>query len=97
MLFKKKKFIQRNREVAHQRLVQDYFKEHVTFQGYYFRRWFCTHKHTFHRIVNDIATTCTYFQQCVEAKGTVGFTPIQKYTFALRHLAYVVELWCLSS
>ena len=35
-----RRYIQRNREDAHQRIMNDYFAENALFQGYYFRRKF---------------------------------------------------------
>ncbi|XP_023762538.1 uncharacterized protein LOC111911000 [Lactuca sativa] len=81
-------YIYRNREEANQRLVQDYFAENATYQGYYFRRRFRMLKGLFERIVEDVTRECSFFQQCYDARGTSGFTPLQKCTTALRQLAY---------
>ena len=61
----------------------------MAFEGYYFRRWLCMHKHLFRRIVNEIAT-CSYFQHA-DARGTVGFTRLKKYTVTLRQLTYATS------
>lgn len=53
------------------------------------------HKHLFQRIVNDITKACPYFQQREDARCTLGFTYVQKYTTALRQLAYVTSLVAL--
>lgn len=57
---KNRRSIQRNRRAAHQQLMQDYFDEHATFQGYYFHRQFCMHKKLFEHIVNDVIEACPY-------------------------------------
>ncbi|KAL7599961.1 hypothetical protein Lser_V15G22780 [Lactuca serriola] len=45
-------------------------------------------KGLFERIVEDVTRECSFFQQCYDARGTPGFTPLQKCTAALRQLAY---------
>lgn len=49
------------------------------------------HKHLFQRIVNDVTEACPYFQQRANARGTLCFIPLQKYTTALRQLAYATS------
>ena len=85
-----RRYICRNREEANQRLVQDYFVENATYQGYYFRRRFRMLKGLFERIVEDVTRECSFFQQRYDARGTLGFTPLQKCTAALRQLAYSI-------
>ncbi|XP_052622473.1 uncharacterized protein LOC111893182 [Lactuca sativa] len=60
----------------------------VWYQGYYFRRRFRMLKGLFERIVEDVTRECSFFQQRYDARGTLGFTPLQKCTAALRQLAY---------
>ncbi|XP_023766990.1 uncharacterized protein LOC111915574 [Lactuca sativa] len=83
-----RKYIYTNREEANQRLVQDYFAENVTYQVYYFCRRFRMFKDLFEYIVEDVTRECSFFQQRYDARGTLGFTPLQKCTAALRQLAY---------
>ncbi|KAL7583582.1 uncharacterized protein LOC111921334 [Lactuca sativa] len=54
--WRNRRYIQRHREVANERLMHDYFAKNVTFQGYYFRRQFYMHKALFFRIVNIVTT-----------------------------------------
>ncbi|XP_052622088.1 uncharacterized protein LOC128125826 [Lactuca sativa] len=82
------RYIFRNCEEANQRLVQDYFEQNVTYQGYYFRRRFRMFKGLYERIVEDVTRECSFFQQRYDARGTPGFTPLQKCTATLRQLAY---------
>ena len=44
---RKRRYIQRFREAANERLMQDYFVDDANFIGYYFRRWFRMHKFYF--------------------------------------------------
>ncbi|KAL7615891.1 hypothetical protein Lser_V15G01179 [Lactuca serriola] len=83
-----RRYICRKHEEANQRLVQDYFAENAIYQGYYFRRRFRMFKGLFERIVEDVTRECNFFQQRYDARGTPGFTPLQKCTAALRQLAY---------
>ncbi|XP_023767531.1 uncharacterized protein LOC111916130 [Lactuca sativa] len=83
-----RRYICRNREEANQRLVQDYFAENATYQGYYFRRRFRILKGLYERIVEDVTRECSFFQQRYDARGTPGFTLLQKCTAAIHQLAY---------
>ncbi|XP_023748457.1 uncharacterized protein LOC111896709 [Lactuca sativa] len=83
-----RRYICRKHEEANQRLVQDYFAENAIYQGYYFHRRFRMFKGLFERIVEDVTRECNFFQQRYDARGTPGFTPLQKCTAALRQLAY---------
>ncbi|XP_023761081.1 uncharacterized protein LOC111909490 [Lactuca sativa] len=85
---KTRRYIFRNREEANQHLIQDYFQENATYQGYYFRRRFRMFKGLYERIVEDVTRECNFFQQCYDARDTPGFTPLQKCTTTLRQLAY---------
>ena len=86
---RKRIYIQRFREAAHDRLMQDYFVDDANFIGYYFRHRFRLTKSLFFRLVNDVTAACPFFQQCRDARGTIGFTHIQKCTASLCQLAYV--------
>ena len=83
-----RRYIQRNREEAHQRLMNDYFAENALFQVYYFRRRFRMHKPLFLRIVEKVSEVSEFIRQAPDAKGTLGFSSIQKCTAVLRMLAY---------
>lgn len=52
-------------------------------------------KRLYERIVEDVTRECSFFQQCSDTRGIPGFTPIQKYTVALRQLAYDIMLHAL--
>ncbi|KAJ0567004.1 putative harbinger transposase-derived protein [Helianthus annuus] len=69
--------------------MKDYFDEAPTFSNpEIFRRRFRMSKRLFLRIVDDLEANYDYFKQKADARGTLGFTGIQKCTSALRVLAY---------
>ncbi|XP_022003548.1 uncharacterized protein LOC110901001 [Helianthus annuus] len=83
-------YVEQDRRAAHDRLMKDYFHEPPTFSNQkIFRCHFRMSKRLFLRIVDDLETNYYYFKQKADAKGTLGFTGIQKCTSALRVLAYV--------
>ena len=73
-------------------MIQNYFKKNSTFQGYYFRRRFRKFKPLYERIVEDLTREYDFFEQRPDARGTPGFTPLQKYIAALCRLAYDIPL-----
>ena len=82
-----RRYIKRGRDQGQNRLMEDYFNDNAIYQVY-FRRRFRMHKPLFFRIVEGVCSVCDSFTQRPDARGTLGFTPIQKYTAALRMLAY---------
>ena len=68
--------INRNREVAHQRLIEDYFSENPLYGEEIFRRRFRLSKELFLRIVSDLEQEYMYFTQSSDAKGRRGFSPL---------------------
>ncbi|XP_022031381.1 uncharacterized protein LOC110932346 [Helianthus annuus] len=86
---KTRDYIELDRRAANDRLMKDYFDEAPTFPNpEVFRRRFRMSKHLFLHIVDDLENNFDYFKQKADAKGTLGFTGIQKCTSALRVLAY---------
>ncbi|XP_057248131.1 uncharacterized protein LOC130590147 [Beta vulgaris subsp. vulgaris] len=74
--YKKLKYIDRDREAANTRLMNDYFVDRPSL---------------FIRVVEAVtAKQHKYFEQRQDATGKLGATPIQKCTTALRMLAYGV-------
>ncbi|XP_056685446.1 uncharacterized protein [Spinacia oleracea] len=87
--YKKSRYIDRDREAANTRLMNDYFVDRPLYPEYVFRRRFRMRKHIFLRVVEAVtAKQHEYFQQRPDATGKLGATPIQKCTAALRMLAY---------
>ena len=68
--------------------MNDYFAENALFQVYYFRRRFRMHKPLFLRIVEKVFEVSEFIRQAPDARGTLGFSSIQKCTAVLRMLAY---------
>ncbi|GER30007.1 5-formaminoimidazole-4-carboxamide-1-(beta)-D-ribofuranosyl 5'-monophosphate synthetase [Striga asiatica] len=87
---RRRRFIQRNREDRHARLVSDYFSDNPVYPDYIFRRRFCMRKELFLLIVNALQTRSSYFQQNIDAIGRQSLSPLQKCTAAIRQLAYGV-------
>lgn len=85
---KKRKFIERDREAANDRLIEDYFSDQPLYEDIQFRRRFRMRKHVFLRIVNTLSEHDTFFQQCPNASGRLGASALQKCTAAIRMLAY---------
>jgi hypothetical protein len=80
--------LERNREDAFGRLVEDYFSANPTYSEEKFRRRFRMRKIVFERIVQEVQHQDAYFVQRSDAVGRKGAHPIQKVTAALRLLAY---------
>ncbi|XP_057771032.1 uncharacterized protein LOC130990813 [Salvia miltiorrhiza] len=83
-----RRYVQRDREGAHERLMQDYFDDNPTWGPNVFRWRFRIRKELFTRIVNALEAYNIWFQQRPDATGKKGFTPLQKCTNAIRQLAY---------
>jgi len=80
--------VNRDRQGAHDRLVRDYFADNCLYDNVAFKRRFRLSRNLFNRICKDLDDQYPYFQLCIDARGRLGFSPIQKCTTALRYLAY---------
>ncbi|XP_038719863.1 uncharacterized protein LOC120012503 [Tripterygium wilfordii] len=80
--------IHRNREMAHNDLVRDYFAPNCTYPPHMFRRRFRMRRELFLRIKDDLEATDTYFQRLPDCTRRLGLSAIQKMAAALRILAY---------
>lgn len=84
--------LHRGREMAHERLVQDYFSgDASTYPPDKFRRRFRMSRRLFEKIVDGVVETDDYFRQKADALGHLGASPLQKVTAAIRLLAYGVS------
>ncbi|XP_048613533.1 uncharacterized protein LOC106399007 [Brassica napus] len=81
-------YIERDREVGHIQLWQDYFSENPTYTHDLFRRRFRMNKSLFLRIVERLGNEVPYFQQRRNVHGRNGLSTLQKCTSAMRMLAY---------
>uniref|UniRef100_A0A0D3A4H0 Nuclease HARBI1 n=1 Tax=Brassica oleracea var. oleracea TaxID=109376 RepID=A0A0D3A4H0_BRAOL len=81
-------YIERDREIGHNQLWNDYFSEDATFPSYLFRRHFRMNKELFLCIVHRLSEHVPFFQQRRDATGRFGLSPLQKCTAAIRLLSY---------
>ena len=61
--------IERNREEAYERLLEDYFCDNPTYGPEKFRRRFRMRRHIFDRIVTGVVSADSYFVQKPDATG----------------------------
>ncbi|XP_022041674.1 uncharacterized protein LOC110944321 [Helianthus annuus] len=80
--------INRDREGAHEKLVNDYFSDEPLYNDEIFRHSFRMSRRLFTRIANDLAGLDPFFTQRPDARNYEGFTTLQKCTAAIRQLAY---------
>ena len=85
---RRRRFIRRDREGAHDRLYDDYFADDCNYPPNFFRRRYRMRRSLFLRIKNRLGVYDSYFTQTVDALNRPGFSPLQKCTAALRLLAY---------
>lgn len=90
-----RRLIPRDRSTAHERLMNHYFNDNAVYPANVFRRRFRMHKPLFLRIVNDVTNMSEFMQQRADARGTLGFSSVQKCAVAIRQLAYgsVSDSW----
>ncbi|XP_042446923.1 uncharacterized protein LOC122031797 [Zingiber officinale] len=84
----RRRYLNRDREVGHICLFNDYFSDDPVYPDDIFRRRFRMKKELFLRIVDVVKNHFEYFQWKVDAAGKKGLSPLQKYTTAIRQLAY---------
>jgi len=92
---KKKIFIRRDREDAHDRLHRDYFADNSIYNETHFRRRFRMRKHLFLCIVDALSSRFEHFQLRYDGIGRRGLSPLTKCTIAMRTLAYGVSTDCV--
>lgn len=71
--------------------MNDYFVEKATYSAADFRRRFRMSRSLFLRIVGAVQQVDAYFVQAPDAAGELGFTVLQKCTFAILQLVYGVS------
>ena len=82
-----RRYIDRSRVEAHERLMSDYFVEDSKFDEPFFRHRFRMSQSLFLKIVDDIEARFEYFQERYDCRGKKSFTAIQKCTSAIKQLA----------
>jgi hypothetical protein len=80
-------YINHDLEAAHLRLQHDYFDGDCVYTLSSFRRRYDM-RTLFLSIINKLSETSLYFTERHDATGRIGLTLLQKYTTALRQLAY---------
>jgi hypothetical protein len=78
----------RNCAAGHGALMQDYFAEVPTYPPSLFRRRYRMPRELFVKIVEACETNCRYFTRRWNSAGTLGFSPYQKSSAAMRVIAY---------
>ncbi|XP_022041056.1 uncharacterized protein LOC110943626 [Helianthus annuus] len=67
--------------------MADDFVEDPKYNEAIFRHRFRMSKRLFLKIVSDVEANDSWFQEGFDAQGKKGFTPLQKVTSAIKHLA----------
>ncbi|XP_042465902.1 uncharacterized protein LOC122048398 [Zingiber officinale] len=86
----RRRYLNRDREVGHARLFNDYFSDDLVYPDDIFRRRFRMQKELFLRIVDVVKNHSEYFQWKVDAAGKKDLSSLQKCTAAIRQLVYGV-------
>jgi hypothetical protein len=71
-----RRYINRDHEAGHAKLVAEYFAENPLYTEYPFRRRFQMRKHIFLQIVEALGNLSPYFQLRRDAFGKVGLSPL---------------------
>lgn len=85
---RRRKFVDRDREAAADRLYRDYFSERPMYHPDMFRTRYRMRRSLFLKIVERLGEWDPYFTLREDALGRSGLTPLQKCTAAMRQLAY---------
>ncbi|XP_073317310.1 uncharacterized protein [Primulina huaijiensis] len=85
---RRRRFVQRNSEVGHERLFNDYLSTNPMYPNQIFQRRFRMRRKLFLSIVNALENCSSYFQQRDDAARRKDLSPLQKYMTAIRQLAY---------
>ncbi|XP_047951342.1 uncharacterized protein LOC125196764 [Salvia hispanica] len=85
---RRRTYVPREHDVAHERLFADYFSENPRWGPNVFHRRFRMSRDLFLRIVHTLEGHDEYFQYREDGIGRPGLTPLQKCTVAIRQLAY---------
>ena len=83
-----RKYVHRDRQAAHHRLVTDYFATNCRFDGNFFRRRFRMRRLLFNKILKDISAANPFFTQKRDATFRLGITPLVKMISSIRVLSY---------
>ena len=84
----KRRYFDREREVGHVWLFNDYFSDEPVYPSNIFRRRFRMRKELFLRIVQFVENHSEYFRMKVDAARKNRLSALQKCTAAIRQVAY---------
>nr|XP_043625537.1 protein ALP1-like [Erigeron canadensis] len=82
-----RRYVNREREVGDQILLNDWFVDEPKYDDAYFRKKFRMEKTIFLKIVDDIQANFPYFQEGFDARRRRSFGTTQKVCLAVRQLA----------
>lgn len=82
------KVVNRDRKQGQERLEKDYFVEDPVYDSKTFRRRFRMNRDLFVKIVDAVEQHDSWFKYRQDCTRTWSFTPLQKFTAAIRMLAY---------
>ncbi|XP_047943145.1 uncharacterized protein LOC125189982 [Salvia hispanica] len=85
---RRRTFVPREHDVAHQRLFADYFAKQPRWGPTVFHHHFRMRRDLFLRIVRTLEGRDEYFQYREDGIDRSGLAPLQKCTVAIRKLAY---------
>ncbi|XP_047965716.1 uncharacterized protein LOC125210188 [Salvia hispanica] len=85
---RRRTYVPREHDVAHERLFADYFAENPRWGPSVFHRRFRMSRDLFLHIVHTLEGRDEYFQYREDGIGRPGLTPLQKCTVAIRQFAY---------
>ncbi|XP_024006867.1 uncharacterized protein LOC112083387 [Eutrema salsugineum] len=85
---RRRAFIHRDRESAHERLFNDYFSETPLYNDAMYRRRSRMSRSLFLRIINAVESHDNYFTQRRDTTGRLGLSPLKRGRAVFRMLAY---------
>jgi hypothetical protein len=80
-------YVNRDCEVAHLRLLHDYFDDDSVYPLSYFHRRYRIRRTLFLSIMHKLSETSPYFTKMDDATGLIGLTPLKKCTVVVHQLA----------
>ncbi|KAL5739311.1 hypothetical protein ACOSQ2_028491 [Xanthoceras sorbifolium] len=90
----RRRYINRDRVVSHDRIWNDYFTDDCKYPSEYFRKQFCMRRELFIQNLLDVEAHDVYFTQRNSALGHQGLSRLQKMTAAIRLLSYSYSVDC---
>jgi len=79
---RRRRYINRDRESAHDRLHQDYFADDCVYPPNYFRRRYRMRRQLFLSIMLRLGEYSPYFTQREDALGRLGLSPLRMISYS---------------